>query len=129
MVKKRNFWVTVSYIIVLVAGVGIALGMFIHYLFFSLSRIPNGRYVTSVESPNHHYKINIYLVESGATVSDSIRGELVNESTHHAKNIYWGYKEDAASVNWMSDEIVSINGHQLNVDKGQIYDWRRNASK
>ncbi len=77
----------------------------------------------SYESPTGEYRINIYLCDGGATVDFSIRGELLTKATGVRRNIYWNYHERDASVNWIDDETVNINGHTLNIHN-DIYDFR-----
>jgi hypothetical protein len=106
-----------------IAVVG-CIAFIIYSYFFTLSYVPRGKYLTSVESPNHSYRINVYRIEGPATVSDTVRGELVDERSGHKKNVYWGYKVSDAKVVWINNDVVSINGHKINIAKGQIYDWR-----
>ncbi|WP_066895079.1 DUF5412 family protein [Clostridium nigeriense] len=40
------------------------------------------------------------------------------------KNIYWQYNCKKADLEWLSDEVIKINGVKLNVKK-EIYDYRR----
>jgi hypothetical protein len=110
-------------IVLLVVGIW----FLIQHFFFSLSSLPIGEYVDTYPSKDSHYLVTVYLVNGGATVDFAIRAELVNEEYHHVKNIYWGYKEDKATVIWLNNDIVSINGHKLNVKKGETYDWRRQS--
>ncbi|MCL6518129.1 DUF5412 family protein [Alicyclobacillus sp.] len=107
----------------LVAGVFV-IAVPIYELFYSPNRFPKGTLMKSVESPDHRYKVNIYLTNGGATVDFGIRGELEDEGTHHRRNIYWQYHEDRADVFWVDNHTVSINGHVLNIARGQTYFWR-----
>ncbi|WP_083430683.1 DUF5412 family protein [Alicyclobacillus macrosporangiidus] len=107
----------------LVTGMSV-FGVSIYYLFYSPNRFPHGTLMKSVESPDHQYKVNIYLTNGGATMDFGIRGELEEERTHYRRNIYWQYHEDKATVLWVNNNMVSINGHVLDVAKGQTYFWR-----
>ncbi len=80
----------------------------------------------SYPSPASDLAINIYLCNGGATVDYSIRGELVirQDGNESRKNIYWGYHEEEASVEWLDETTVVINGRTLNVLE-DVYDFRR----
>ncbi len=88
-----------------------------------MANLPQGEFLNSYESPGSSFTLNIYLCNGGATTDFAIRGELVDH--HHAsrKNIYWGYHEEEAEVNWIDEETVVINGRTLNVLK-DVYDFR-----
>ena len=40
------------------------------------------------------------------------------------KNIYWNYREETATVQWLDDHTVLINKHKLNVET-DTYDFRK----
>ena len=88
-----------------------------------MTNLPKGELVKSYESPNSNFTINIYLCNGGATTDFAIRGELVDHHTTNTKNIYWGYHEEKADVNWIDKETVVINDRTLNVLK-DTYDFR-----
>lgn len=90
----------------------------------SMENLPTGEFVSSHPSPQNTYTLNIYLDGGGATVDFAIRGEIVYSDGRPTQNIYWNYHECEATVEWISDEIVVINGIELDVSKGDIYDWR-----
>lgn len=85
--------------------------------------LPTGKLLESYESPTGEYMINIYRCDGGATVDSSIRGELVTRENDVRRNIYWNYHESSASVNWIDDATVDINGHILNIHN-DVYDFR-----
>ena len=89
----------------------------------AMKNLPEGTFVESYDSPNSNYTINIYLCNGGATTDFAIRGELIDNLNEEEKNIYWGYHEDEADVNWIDEENVVINGRTLNVLK-DVYDFR-----
>lgn len=113
---------------ILLAGLAglLLIGFFIiNYFFFSMSRLPEGELLTTKASPNGHYTINTYVSKSGATVADAVRGELINhDKKDKTKNIYWQYRESEAEIIWMNDNIVSINGIELDVRR-DIFDFRK----
>lgn len=89
----------------------------------NLTNLPQGEFVNSYESPNSDFTINIYLCDGGATTDFAIRGELVDNDNNNKKNIYWGYHEQEADVNWIGEDTVVINGRTLNIFE-DVYDFR-----
>lgn len=87
----------------------------------AMKSLPKGDYLSSVDSLNGEYTLNAYLYDGcGATCAFTLRVELVNNITGEAKNIYWQYKESKATMKWIDDEIVEINGKKLNIEKGEF---------
>lgn len=89
----------------------------------TMGNLPKGEFVAAYDSPSSNYTINIYLCNGGATTDFAIRGELIDNLNEKKKNIYWGYHEDEADVNWLDEENVVINGRTLNV-LHDVYDFR-----
>lgn len=114
----RSFIVTVVLIISII-------GFLIYHYFYSMSNLPQGNLIKQSVSPSGDFTLNAYLVNGGATSALCVRGELQNNKTGNKKNIYWDYRIDKADIEWINNETVSINGHDLNI-YNQIYDWRRN---
>lgn len=97
----------------------------VYWAFFSMSRLPKGELITEVKSPNGTYTVKAYQTNGGATVSYAIRGELnFNTVNKKTKNIYWNYREDKATIEWIDDGTVIINGHELDVPR-EKFDFRR----
>ena len=88
-----------------------------------MTNLPDGEFIGSYDSPTSNYTVNIYLCGGGATIDFALRGELVDNHNNNRKNIYWGYHEDEADVNWIDEETVVINSRTLNVLK-DVYDFR-----
>jgi hypothetical protein len=76
--------------------------------------------IDTTDSPNHHYTINIYLTNGGATTSLGVLGKL-DGPLWFEKTIYDDYEMDRAEVEWLNDYTVSINNHILNLEKGETY--------
>lgn len=123
IIKKTKQNTLAGCFIVLLVLAGIV-SYFVYHFMFSMSNLPKGEFISKFDSPNKTYTIEIYRVDSGATTSYSIRGELVNNKSNKRKNIYWAYKIDKAIVEWESNYVVVINGERLDVRK-DVYDWRR----
>lgn len=78
-----------------------------------------------IESPNDDYTVKAYVSKSGATVADAVRVEVIyHQKKDKTKNIYWGYRESKADIIWIDNDIVSINGVELDVRK-EVYDFRK----
>ena len=90
-----------------------------------MNRLPEGEFIAAYDSPESFYTLNIYLCSGNATTDFAIRGELCTNETGQTKNIYWGYHEDEANVEWISDTIVIINGITLDISKNETFDWRK----
>lgn len=95
-----------------------------YYLFYDMSNLPQGIFISSVNSPNNEYTVKSYLYNGGATTGYAVRVELINNKTDKTKNIYWQYKIDKSEIVWLDNETVRINGIKLNIYKDR-YDWRR----
>lgn len=93
-------------------------------MFRDMTRLPHGELIASHASPTKEYTFNVYLCRGGATVADSIRGELESEGVR--KNIFWQYREDSAEVTWMSPYRIHVNGITLDV-RNDVYDWRNDS--
>lgn len=98
----------------------------VYWAFFSMSRLPKGELISELQSPNGTYTIKAYRTNGGATTSYAIRGELnFNKVNRFSKNIYWNYREGEANIQWVDDDTVIINGHELDVPDKK-FDFRRN---
>ena len=90
-----------------------------------MSRLPEGELISEVQSPNGTYTVKAYLTNGGATTPYAIRGELnFNTVNKKPKNIYWNYREDKAIIEWIDDDTVLINGHELDLPN-EKFDFRR----
>lgn len=116
---KKKILITVSLIILfLVYG--------IYWAFFDMNRLPKGELISEMESPNGTYTVKAYLTNTHATTPFAIRGELsYNTARKRSKNIYWNYREESATIEWVDDNTVIINGHKLDVRRDR-FDFRRN---
>ena len=59
------------------AGIIIILLLVINHFFFSMSKLPEGEFLTEAKSPNGEYTVIAYVSRSGATVADAVRGEVI----------------------------------------------------
>ncbi len=106
----------------------ILIGLGLYWCFFcSMKNLPQGEMINSFPSPYSDCKLNIYLVNGGATTDYAIRGSIVYENGRQ-KNIYWNIHEYEATVNWIDKDNVAINGVQLNIRR-EVYDFRKSNLK
>ncbi|MDF4756337.1 DUF5412 family protein, partial [Vibrio parahaemolyticus] len=98
-----------------------------YWKFLTLSGLSGGEEIQTIHSPNKTYTLHIYRHNGGATTSYAIRGELVANKKKfiNKKYIYWNYREETATVQWLDDHTVLINKHKLNVET-DTYDFRKN---
>lgn len=96
----------------------------INWMFFDIQRINGQEYINESTSPDGKYTVTAYLNNGGATTGFSVLGTLKNNSNSKIKNIYWQYHCEEAEMEWVSNEIIKINGKELNV-KNETYDYRK----
>lgn len=99
------------------------IGYGIYWIFFDMDRLPRGEYLTEQTSPDGTYTLKAYRTNGGATTAYAIRGELVDNNSSKAKNIYWNYREEEAEIEWLDEDTVVINGRTLDVPD-ERYDFR-----
>jgi Family of unknown function (DUF5412) len=122
--KQRIFKevLTIFFIVGLIVAALVAFG--VYWMFYDMSRLPQGEFLTEETSPDGTYTLKAYVTNGGATVSYAVRGELVfNGKGDKTKNIYWKYREETADITWKDDDTVVINGRTLDVP-GDSYDFR-----
>lgn len=119
MTKRKLTFISILVVIFL----GILYG--IYYFFVDMNRLPQGEYLNQATSLNGAYTVKSYLVNN-ALSPDAVRCELQDNKTNHIKTIYWGYRESCATIIWKDDNIVVINGRELNIKKNDKYDFRHN---
>ena len=124
--SKKDKWIIAIAIIISISAI-----IFMAIIVFGSDNIvlvnplglPKGEFMYGVESPNGEYTVNAYLCNGGATVAYAVRGEVVNNETGKKRNIYWDYKIKTAEIEWINNDVVSINGHVLNIHTDS-YDYR-----
>ncbi|WP_312476754.1 DUF5412 domain-containing protein [Neobacillus sp.] len=120
--KKKQIITLVILIPLLSFGL---IGYGVYWAFFDMNRLPQGDLISEMDSPDGTWTIKAYVSSGGATVGDAVRGELnFNKEKRKPKNIYWNYREYSASINWINNNTVEINGHKLSVPD-DTFDFRR----
>ena len=79
--------------------------------------------LTTTSSPDGKYVLEAYKTEPGATVDFSIKVYQILDGKKHL--VYNGYHESVVNLNWVNNNVVSINGKELDLSKNETYDWRR----
>ena len=82
---------------------------------YDMSNLPEGTYVESFESPNKDYVLNVYKYKNENAKKWTLRVEIEFISTGDKRNIYWNENEESAKIVWKNNDIVIINGKELNV--------------
>lgn len=120
MSKRKKYSIIFLLIAAILAGIFYA----IYWAFFDIQRINGQAYLTQSTSPNGTYTATSYLNNGGATTGYAVLITVKNNKNGKSKNIYWKYPCEKSEMKWLSDEIIKINGLELNV-KNEIYDYRR----
>ncbi|OCA92610.1 DUF5412 family protein [Pseudobacillus wudalianchiensis] len=76
--------------------------------------------ISSTHSPDGKYTINLYLVNGGATTAYEVLG-VIDGPLWFSKKIYNDYRMDQADVEWKNNYTIAINGHILNLKRGETY--------
>lgn len=72
-----------------------------------INDLPKGEKIASYDSPSKEYTITIFLCGGGATSRYSIRGEIINHTTNHRRNIYGNItKNQQLSCGKMSKQLL-----------------------
>ncbi|MBB6635080.1 DUF5412 family protein [Cohnella thailandensis] len=76
----------------------------------------------TVHSPDDRYSIKFYRWDEGATGTFGVRGELQGP-LWFKKKIYVEKRTEEIEVEWAGEHALSINGHQLDLDKEETYGY------
>jgi hypothetical protein len=113
-VKLRS-WITV--ILSLLLSIILSLAIIVTLLSSSMGA---NEHIKTIHSPDGKYTIDFYRWDLGATGTFGVRGEL-NGPLWFKKRIFIQKRTEDIDVEWKSNDIVSINGYILNLDKGDTY--------
>ncbi|MGN7477386.1 DUF5412 family protein [Solibacillus silvestris] len=75
------------------------------------------------QSPNKQYTVDFYAFDAGAMGTFGIRAEL-DGPLGLKKHLYYERHAEQANVQWLSNEIVIINGHELNLKNGDTFGYK-----
>ncbi|WP_415334530.1 DUF5412 family protein [Clostridium perfringens] len=121
--KNKNFNFRLGvYIIVTLIFLGVAT-----FKITSSIREFNDRFKVSEEllgetvSSDGKYKVEVYLINGGATVDWSVKCYLREGDIK--KEIYRDYHINEANMIWIDNDTISINNHNIDLPNGK-YDFR-----
>ena len=83
--------------------------------------------LTESVSPDGTYSIKAFRTNPGATVDFSIRCYV--SSKEYTGKIYDAYHEATVRIEWISNDIISINGKRIDLSKKEAYSWKNNGRK
>lgn len=113
-IKQLNLAIFLLLIIVLIFD----------FLFIDMERLPIGEYLNETTSPDGMYTVKFYCNHVHSTVAPCILGVLhKNEGSMKPRKIFWQYRKETVHIEWLSDSVVLINGHALNI-LVDTYDFR-----
>ncbi|HAT4302051.1 TPA: DUF5412 domain-containing protein [Clostridium perfringens] len=121
--KNKNFNFRLGvYIITILIFLGVAT-----FKISSSIREFNDRFKVSEEllgetvSSDGKYKVEVYLINGGATVDWSVKCYL--REGESKKEIYRDYHINEANMIWIDNDTISINNHNIDLPNGK-YDFR-----
>lgn len=121
--KNKNFNFRLGvYIITILIFLGVAT-----FKISSSIREFNDRFKVSEEllgetvSSDGKYKVEVYLINGGATVDWSVKCYLREGDIK--KEIYIDYHINEANMIWIDNDTISINNHNIDLPNGK-YDFR-----
>lgn len=92
---------------------------------YSMEKLPEGKFLYSVMSPDGKNTFSLYLVKI-ENVNTAIRGEVASiEDNEEIKkrNVYWEVGTKTAIAGWKDENTITVNDKELKVD-GDTYDSR-----
>lgn len=123
MNKKTKATVLLSIISGLICFVGLAILPIISISIITASqRNQKETFLFESKSPDNSIVLEAYVTEPGATVDYSIKVYVI--LTNEKRLVYNAYHERQASIDWIDNSNVVINGHLLNLSINEKYDWR-----
>ena len=75
-------------------------------------------------SPSGTYSVKAYRTNPGATIDFSIRCYVV--SNNYTGKIYDAYHEATVKMEWISEDVICINGRNIDLSKRETYLWHKN---
>ena len=121
MKKKNNIILGVLMSVVVLVGL---LSYGIHWAFFDIQRISGQEVIVANDSPDGQYTVTAYKNNGGATTGYAVLATVEDNENHKSRNFYWQDHCEDASIIWVDETTVEINGVSLNVWK-DTYDYRR----
>ena len=108
---------------VVMVAISFLVFLLVYWAFYDIQRINGQELISENISPNGEYTIYAYRNSGGATTGYAVLCTLKNNHTGKKRNMYWNYRCTNANIEWISDQLVSINTVELDVKKDK-YDYR-----
>ncbi|GGA61866.1 DUF5412 family protein [Ornithinibacillus halotolerans] len=86
------------------------------------SLLGGNEHLKTIHSPDETYTIDFYQWDAGAAGTFGIRGEL-NGPLWFKKSIYLERRVEDVSIEWISNTVVSINNHKLDLAQGETFGY------
>ncbi len=110
VLSKIRSWLTLFFVIILS----------LTWLFLLLTTYIGGKQLLkTVHSPNDYYTISFYSWDAGAAGTFGIVGEI--DGVWFNKRFYREKRIEQVEVYWINNSIISINGHELNLDNKEVF--------
>lgn len=117
---QKNRWMKLRSFITMILSSLLSIILLITVLLTILfSSLDTKAHIKQVHSPDGNYTIDFYKWDQGTT---GIIGEL-DGPLWFKKRIFFEKRVEDVNVEWMSDGIVSINHHVLDLAKGEMYGY------
>lgn len=100
------------------------LGYSVYWAFFDIQRLSGQEVIATSDSPDGQYTVTAYKNNGGATTGYTVLATVVNHGNQKSRNFYWQDNCEEASIIWVDETTVEINGVSLNVWK-DTHDYRR----
>ena len=121
MKKKTKISIGVLMSVVVLIGL---LGYGIHWAFFDIQRLSGQEVIVASDSPDGQYTVTAYRNNGGATTGYAVLATVVDNDNQKSRNFYWQDNCEEASIIWIDETTVEINGVSLSVWK-DTHDYRR----
>lgn len=121
---KNKILNLVIIILALVVTLSNLTGNILHSLIYNIEDLPEGEFMFSSMSQDTSKTLKIYKVNV-PSYGMGIRGELtiIENGEETTKNIYWQTYIDNATVSWIDNVTLQINGEIINTN-GDVFDCR-----
>ena len=84
---------------------------------------PSKELISKTESVDGKYEVEAYRINGGATTDYAVRCYVKGDKILGKKLIYNDYHIDSASLVWIDNDTILINGHEIDLPDGK-YDFR-----
>ncbi len=118
--KIFQIYYLIALIVILVNSVFLVKDNF----FINIESVPDGVYQDTSFSPDESIELKVYKIE--LPVGNSVR--VTETKDGKTRNIFWQTGVKKAKIKWKNDEVVIINGIDLNLEDGEYFDCRSISS-